>query len=156
MEFSAEFSCQAAPLLSFQEKYFFGLTGSPAEVYHHPQTPWAAEFVGGANFLTAEADKSSILSELGCFQNNMDCQSGSCFQMVRPENLLIQKAELTQYTGTIQCINFIGDREVLTIRLKSGNSLMAYVDSGQNWSISEPVTVYPKQYHLFPCVENPN
>jgi iron(III) transport system ATP-binding protein len=130
--------------------------GSPVEVYHHPRNPWAAKFVGGANFISAEADQSSILSELGCFQNENGCQSGSCFQMVRPENISIQKAEPDQCSGHIQNINFLGDREVLTIRLKSGKNIKAYVESGQNWSLFDSVAVHPKQFQLFSTHETLN
>ncbi|MCG8684138.1 MAG: ABC transporter ATP-binding protein [Desulfobacterales bacterium] len=130
--------------------------GTPAKIYHQPQTPWAAEFVGGANFITARADQRSILSELGCFQNQMGRQFGSYYQMIRPENLSVYRSEPERCSGYIQNISFLGDREVLTIRLKSGNSLMAYVESGQNWSLSEPVSVHPKQFLLFPSQEKLN
>ncbi len=124
--------------------------GSPVEIYHQPQTPWAAEFMGGANFITAEAEQNTIQSELGCFKNINGCQTGTCYQMIRPENLSVFKTKPENSDGRILHINFLGDREVLTIKLNSGSFLQAYVDSGQHWSKADSVSVHARDFHLFP------
>lgn len=128
--------------------------GTPVQLYHKPSTPWAAEFLGNANFVTSKADQEAILSELFCFRHENECKTGKCYRMIRPEQLSVCHSDKHRCNGHVEHIHFLGDRQALSVRLKSGNMLLAYVDSVQQWSVAAPVAVKARQYHLFPCGEH--
>lgn len=52
--------------------------------------------------------------------------------------------------GLIHAVDFIGDSEILTIQLKSGTLMQAKVEAGQDWSLSDPVTLGLNRFRLFP------
>lgn len=123
--------------------------GTPFNIYHKPLTPWTASFVGSANIMQAKITRDSIHSELGCFNHENGCRSGSCFKMVRPEDLGVNKATNGASDGTVQEIDFMGEHEILTIQLKSGSQVQAKVPAGQGWQPEQSVLLQTKQFHLF-------
>jgi iron(III) transport system ATP-binding protein len=61
---------------------------TPEVVYHRPATPFVAEFVGDADFLTGTVSTAGIETELATFPNVDDLEPGTRVQlMIRPDDV---------------------------------------------------------------------
>jgi iron(III) transport system ATP-binding protein len=61
---------------------------SPEDVYHRPATRFVAEFVGAADFLSGEATRRGILTEIGVLANVDQLEPGTRVHvMVRPDDI---------------------------------------------------------------------
>jgi iron(III) transport system ATP-binding protein len=62
--------------------------GSPQTVYHHPATPFVAEFVGAADFLPGLVTAAGIVTEIGVFANVEGREPGAKLRvMIRPDDV---------------------------------------------------------------------
>jgi iron(III) transport system ATP-binding protein len=62
--------------------------GSPEAIYHHPATPFVAEFVGAADFLPGLVTPRGIVTEIGVFDNAERRQPGEKVRvMIRPDDV---------------------------------------------------------------------
>ena len=62
--------------------------GSPHMIYHHPATPFVAEFVGAADFLPGVVTAQGIVTEIGVFANVEGRQLGANLRvMIRPDDV---------------------------------------------------------------------
>ena len=61
---------------------------SPEAIYHHPSTPFVAEFVGAADFIPGLVTASGIVTELGVFANIESREIGTKIKvMIRPDDV---------------------------------------------------------------------
>jgi iron(III) transport system ATP-binding protein len=62
--------------------------GSPHTIYHHPATPFVAEFVGAADFLPGVVTAQGIVTEIGVFANVEGRELGAKLRvMIRPDDV---------------------------------------------------------------------
>jgi iron(III) transport system ATP-binding protein len=62
--------------------------GSPETIYHHPATPFVAEFVGAADFLPGLVTERGIVTEIGVFDNVEGRDPGTTVRvMIRPDDV---------------------------------------------------------------------
>ena len=62
--------------------------GSPQTVYHHPATPFVAEFVGAADFLPGLVTAEGVVTEIGVFANIEGREPGARLRvMIRPDDV---------------------------------------------------------------------
>jgi iron(III) transport system ATP-binding protein len=62
--------------------------GSPHTIYHHPVTPFVAEFVGAADFLPGLVTVEGIVTEIGVFANVDGREPGAkLLVMIRPDDV---------------------------------------------------------------------
>jgi iron(III) transport system ATP-binding protein len=62
--------------------------GSPEAIYHHPASPFVAEFVGAADFLPGIVTSHGVVTEIGVFGNVEDREVGEKVQvMIRPDDV---------------------------------------------------------------------
>jgi iron(III) transport system ATP-binding protein len=62
--------------------------GAPEVIYHHPATPFVAEFVGAADFLPGLVSREGIVTEIGVFGNLTGRALGSRVRvMIRPDDV---------------------------------------------------------------------
>jgi iron(III) transport system ATP-binding protein len=62
--------------------------GPPETIYHHPATPFVAEFVGAADFLPGLVTPQGIVTELGVFDNVEGRGLGETVRvMIRPDDV---------------------------------------------------------------------
>ena len=60
----------------------------PRELYHHPATPFVAEFVGAADFLRSMVTEEGIVTELGIFARPDELAPGEAVDiMIRPDDI---------------------------------------------------------------------
>jgi iron(III) transport system ATP-binding protein len=61
---------------------------TPQAIYHHPATPFVAEFVGAADFLPGLVTAQGIVTEIGVFDNVEDREPGAKVRvMIRPDDV---------------------------------------------------------------------
>jgi iron(III) transport system ATP-binding protein len=62
--------------------------GTPETIYHHPATPFVAEFVGAADFLPGLVTAQGIVTEIGVFGNVDGRERGEKVRvMIRPDDV---------------------------------------------------------------------
>ncbi len=62
--------------------------GPPEAIYHHPATPFVAEFVGAADFLPGIVTSQGIVTEIGVFGNVEAREAGEKVRvMIRPDDV---------------------------------------------------------------------
>ena len=92
---------------------------APEEVYHHPATPFVAEFVGAADFLPGLVTQDGIATEIGTFANPARIAPGVRLDvMIRPDDVSFVPAP--QGAGIITRRYFRGSETLYCIRLPSG------------------------------------
>ncbi|MEK7702579.1 MAG: ABC transporter ATP-binding protein [Nitrospirota bacterium] len=106
---------------------------TPEMIYHLPQTPFVADFVGQADFIKGEIKSDGLIhTEMGHFQNQQNRDQGAgIVVMVRPDDVHI----VPDFDGsaTILSKQFRGSENLYEISLASGqivhgseNSLALY------------------------------
>ncbi len=62
--------------------------GPPEAIYHHPATPFVAEFVGAADFLPGIVTSDGVVTEIGVFGNVEGREPGEKVKvMIRPDDV---------------------------------------------------------------------
>jgi iron(III) transport system ATP-binding protein len=92
---------------------------SPELVYHVPATPFVADFVGQADFVTGQIRQGMVHTELGEFPNTLESKEGSSVVvMIRPDDiqLMPNKSAGSRIVGR----QFRGSENLYTIQLPSG------------------------------------
>ena len=123
--------------------------GLPAEIYHDPCSHWVASFVGDCNFIKLPAEKNKSQSYLNeVFEKENISEKTEL--MVRPENIQVQPCEsATDAHGKITDINFFGNKQVLSIEMKTGEQIKAAVSSWSYWKENQVVTLEISHHKVF-------
>ena len=92
---------------------------TPEAIYHLPSTPFVADFVGQADFISGIVDNHVVTSELGDFPNTQNLATGAkVVVMIRPDDIHIVPTKGAN--ARIVARQFKGSENVYTIRLASG------------------------------------
>ncbi|HSA61229.1 MAG TPA: ABC transporter ATP-binding protein [Nitrospiraceae bacterium] len=92
---------------------------SPELIYHLPSTPFVADFVGQADFITGQIRQGMVHTELGEFPNTLNSEEGApVVVMIRPDDiqLMPNKSAGSHIVGR----QFRGSENLYTIQLPSG------------------------------------
>ena len=115
--------------------------GDPERVFHHPDTPFAAEFLGIADFLPAWRDAEYLVSEVGRAPWPAACFTGRDLRvMIRPDCIDIAPDE--SGTGIVLLREFRGNFNLYTVGLPSGGrvrvlkSHLAHLEPGTRVAVS--------------------
>jgi iron(III) transport system ATP-binding protein len=93
--------------------------GTPQDVYRHPGTREAAEFVGEAEFLPGTREGDSVVCELGRLPGGADAGEGTAVEvMLRPEYLRV--VPTGGVPATVVGHEYYGHDQAITARLPSG------------------------------------
>jgi iron(III) transport system ATP-binding protein len=91
----------------------------PETIYHHPATPFVAEFVGAADFLPGIVTSEGIVTEVGVFGNVEGRELGEKVKvMIRPDDITFVPA--TDGEAVIQRRYFRGSETLYCLGLASG------------------------------------
>lgn len=95
--------------------------GTPEELYRNPVSREVAEFVGGANFLSARAANGHAQCALGSFSLNGTRHNGELDLMFRPEDVALS----VDPNGSCRVVDatFYGHDSTVTIRLETGEHI---------------------------------
>ena len=92
---------------------------TPERIYHHPATPFVAEFVGAADFLPGLVTPYGIVTEMGVFANTEAWKTGEKVKvMLRPDDVAFVPSSFGD--GMIIRRDFRGSETLYCIRLPSG------------------------------------
>ncbi len=114
-------------------------SGSPRDLYQHPDSAYAARFFGPANLLRVSdllpllawsAPGQSLARQLADFAGQTLC--------LRPEHLLPSPPPDAHLAGTVRVVTFYGAYEEATIALAAGLSILVNVPVG-HWRAGEKV-----------------
>jgi iron(III) transport system ATP-binding protein len=93
---------------------------SPETIYHHPATPFVAEFVGAADFLPGIVTSEGIVTEIGVFGNVEGREPGEKVRvMIRPDDITFVPAEDGE--AVIIHRSFRGSENLYCLGLPSGH-----------------------------------
>jgi iron(III) transport system ATP-binding protein len=111
---------------------------SPELIYHMPATPFVAEFVGQADFITGQIRQGRVHTELGDFPNTLNGEEGtSVVVMIRPDD--IHLAPNQSAATRIVSRQFRGSENLYTVRLPSGQLIHSSESSTSVYHEGTPV-----------------
>lgn len=98
--------------------------GTPREVYFEPSSRFVAEFIGAANVIEGDARDGGLRLAGGSLPLPPTAE-GRCTIMLRPEAIGIGDADGASWTGTVQSVSFLGDRQRVSITDAADQPIMA-------------------------------
>ena len=119
--------------------------GTPKEIYQHPATPWAAGFVGAANFLPAAFVKEHLLRQVQGRAERLDDCSEACQVMVRPEEIELTPGE----DALITQVEFTGSGQRVALQLWEGREIHALVNSRLELRVGEKTGLLIHDYQCY-------
>ena len=111
---------------------------TPETIYHMPETPFVADFVGQADFIPGTVSNGMVQTELGEFPNTLDCEEGtSIVVMIRPDDIhLIPTRTATSHVLSRQ---FRGSENLYAVSLPSGQIVHSSESSTSVYQEGTPV-----------------
>jgi putative spermidine/putrescine transport system ATP-binding protein len=89
--------------------------GPPRDLYFAPAGRFVAEFIGAANILEAEVGDGRLKLPGGHLALANGAPSGAVVAMIRPESIAVVDAASATLAGTVDSVNFVGDRQRLSV-----------------------------------------
>ena len=121
-------------------------SGTPEEIYQHPQTLWASSFVGEANHLKVEWRDSSLISPFGSLDVPEGIGKETRLMMVRPEDFILESRNDHEANGIVKTVDFSGSVQIVGIELKSGETIQVSGSPHLLWSPEDPVKITAERY----------
>ncbi|MFW9606213.1 MAG: ABC transporter ATP-binding protein [Pseudomonas sp.] len=123
---------------------------TPYNLYHEPQTPFVASFIGQGYFVRGQMlSPDSIQTELGVIQGNRAYQwpPGSAVDMLlRPDDILPDP--LSPLRARIIGKTFLGASTLYRLQLNTGTQLESLVASHTDYSLGEDIGIRVAADHL--------
>lgn len=113
-------------------------TGSPAEVYQHPATPWAAAFVGDVSLYPAMAAGDVAEADFGPIPL-LDPAQGPVEVVVRPEDVGL-RVDDGAAEHTVEHFEYRGPDAMVTVANSRGVPLHARVSGTLSFSVGDRVS----------------
>ena len=123
-------------------------SGTPQQVFHEPETRFAAGFMGVADFLPAEYVNGSVETELGVFPMKGE-SSGLCEVMTRPDDIELTRS--VEGTATVLSRTFQGISDLYLIELPSGAVVRAQRPHHERYEPGEPVSITVAPHYVARC-----
>ena len=123
-------------------------SGTPEQVFHEPETRFAAGFLGVADFLPAEYVNGAVETELGAFPMSGE-GSGPCEVMTRPDDIEVTRS--SEGTATVLSRTFQGISDLYLIQLPSGGVVRAQRPHHERYEPGESVTVTVAAHYVARC-----
>ncbi|HAP41159.1 MAG TPA: ABC transporter ATP-binding protein [Nitrospira sp.] len=124
---------------------------TPEAIYHLPTTPFVADFVGQADFVSGVVADHVVTTELGDFPNTQKLATGSkVVVMIRPDDIHIVPTKGAN--ARIVARQFKGSENVYTIRLASGQTVHSSESSLSIYQVGTAIALRVVATHtvLFP------
>lgn len=120
---------------------------SPETLYHHPASPFVAEFVGRADFIPGTVRDATVITDLGEWPLPRSHQGRrDVLVMIRPDDVTIEKSETGG--GIIESREFRGSDVLYGIRLKTGELVHGSEPSPRSFPINTRVRVNVTAEHV--------
>ena len=124
---------------------------TPEAIYHVPTTPFVADFVGQADFISGVVTNDVVTSEIGEFPNTQHLATGpSVVVMIRPDDIHIVPTKGAD--AHILARQFKGSENVYTIQLPSGQIVHSSESSLSIYQVGTAIALRVVATHtvLFP------
>lgn len=119
-------------------------------LYHQPQTPFVADFIGKGNFISGEvSDTETIKCELADIKSKVpeNCLPGCAVNIfIRPEDVIEDNSSVLK--ATILDCDFRGADFIYTIKLPSGTVLQTLSHKGQKHAVGDKIGVRLDSSHV--------
>ena len=117
--------------------------GTPEDLYDHPATRWAAEFLGDAEVLGGEVAAGQVRSALGTFPAP-GLADGPAHVIVRPESLVVSGVpDGAPPDGAVLARvlhrTFFGHDHLLRLELDGGGEVQSRGRGAERWKDGQPV-----------------
>ena len=119
----------------------------PETLYHRPATPFVADFVGRADFLTGLVIQGRVSTEIGDFANVERFSDGTrVVVMIRPDDVHI----VPDNAGTARLVarQFKGSANLYTMHLPSGQALHSTEASTTIYPVGTAVSIRVTATHI--------
>jgi iron(III) transport system ATP-binding protein len=111
---------------------------TPETIYHMPETPFVADFVGQADFIPGTVSNGMVYSELGEFPNTLECEEGTAVViMIRPDDIHLVPAKGA--TSRVISRQFRGSENLYAVSLPSGQIVHSSQGSTSVYQEGTPV-----------------
>ncbi len=119
--------------------------GTPEDLYDHPASRWAAEFLGDAEVLDGEVTEGRVRCALGAFPAP-GVADGPADVIVRPESLVVSAApDGAVPDGSVRARvvrrTFFGHDHLLHLEVDGGGSVQSRGRGVERWKDGQPVLV---------------
>jgi iron(III) transport system ATP-binding protein len=115
--------------------------GAPEEIYYHPATRWAAEFVGAANVLPGRLADGLVETLVGTFPAPNGDVPGDVQVLVRPELLELELDAAGE--GEVVRREFRGHDVFYRVRLSDGTTVCSQRPSNESIPLGARVSLRP-------------
>ena len=139
-------------------------SGTPDEIYNHPENPFAADFLGKVDFFRGVSENGTIrITDWEC---SIPCpeniKNGPVLVAVRPENIMLQKKQeetvrketdetaFPPVRGVLERMYYLGD--VTDCRIRTGKALVRAVTDGfsfREFQEGEKITLRVRDFRVF-------
>jgi len=124
---------------------------TPEAIYHLPTTPFVADFVGQADFISGVVTNDLVATEIGEFPNNKNFSTGTnVVVMIRPDDIHIVPTKGAE--AHILGRQFKGSENLYTIQLRSGQIIHSSESSLSMYEVGTAIALRVVATHtvLFP------
>jgi putative spermidine/putrescine transport system ATP-binding protein len=126
--------------------------GAPRDIYFAPTSRFVAEFVGAANILEGVSAAGALTLRGGRLAIGQTGVEGPALAMVRPESIAIVAPGNASLIGQVSGVNFVGDRQRLSISGAADRPIMVDVPNTLVVKVGDRVglSVDPSAIRLLP------
>ena len=112
--------------------------GTPEEIYYSPTTPFVANFVGHADFISGVISGSEVRTEIGNFPCPPHLRDGQVKVMIRHEAVNPRPGGIV---ATVEEREFLGGEILYRLRLPSGATVHLEQRKPVHWPVGHQVSV---------------
>lgn len=128
--------------------------GTPENIFHEPATPFVAQFIGIADFLSGKIEDDSVITEVGKLPLQNHLPSGTTVRaMIRPDFLDLE--ETPDGNGEIKDRVFHGMHYIYRVQLPSGATIRSLQHHTRNYPVGTRVSFHMTSDHSVPCFAEP-
>lgn len=127
--------------------------GTPENIFHEPATPFVAQFIGVADFLSGKIEDDSVITEVGKLPLQNHLPSGMTVRaMIRPDFLDLEQTP--DGSGEIIDRVFHGMHYLYRVQLPSGVTIRSLQHHTRNYPVGTRVSFHMTSDHSVPCFED--
>ena len=135
-------------------------TGSPGDIYHRPENPFVADFIGKANFFSGRAERGAIRIGDATLQAEpaVPFINGSPLSIaIRPERASLDDPDATtnRFPAKITFVRDVGPTRDIHLETPLGPMIVEYAlgENSRAFTVGETLDVHlpPASLHVYPA-----
>ena len=105
--------------------------------------------MGEANHLPVEWQDTALNSPIGLLDVPAEIGKETRILMVRPEDFRLESVSVEEGNGIVKTVDFSGSIQIVSVELKSGDTIQVSASPHFLWSHKEPVKINAERYLCF-------